>query len=108
MKQVQASDVDALLRVLQFLTKKQRSHFLQTINKEQMRILEVAFYNLATNPTGLSKAQLRALSQHKRKIETIASKGFKHADKKKILKQKGGFLGAVLPILGTLVSSFLT
>ena len=108
MKDVQLEDVDCLLRALQLMSPRQRNFFLRTMNKDQMRILEVAFFNLATNHRGLSKADERVLSRHKQKIETVASTNYKHTEKRKLLTQKGGFIGALLPILGTLVTSFLT
>ena len=72
-----------------------------------MRIIEVAFFNLATNHIGLSKNDERLLSKCKTLVEAIASRNFSHTEKKKILNQKGGLLPALLPILGTLVTSFL-
>ena len=73
-----------------------------------MRSIEVAFFNLATNHIGLSKYDERLLSKYRRSIEVFASKNFSHTEKRKILNQKGGLLPALLPILGTLVTSFLT
>ena len=109
MKDVQLEDVDYLReRALQLMSPRQRNFFLRTMNKDQMRILEVAFFNLATNYKGLSKAEERILSKHKHKIETVASKNYKHTEKRKVLTQKRGFIGALLPILGTLVTLFLT
>ncbi len=72
-----------------------------------MAVLQMAFFNLATNHRGLSKKDEKTLSQYKRKIESIASKNFTLTEKRKILSQKGGFLQAILPILGTLITSFL-
>ena len=109
MKDVQLEDVDCLLRALQLMSPRQRNFFLRTMNKDQMRILEVAFFNLATNHKGLSKAEERILSKHKHKIETVASKNYKHTEKRKVLTQKGGFwCAALLPMLGKPVTSFLT
>ena len=73
-----------------------------------MRIIEVAFLNSATNHIALSKDDERLLSKYKRPIEAIARRNFNHNEKRKILSQKGGLLPALLPILGTLMTSFLT
>ena len=107
MKDVQIEDVHKLLNVLAFLTPGQRKHFLSTMNKSQMRVLEVACFNLATNHRGLGKKGESILRKHKNKIETLASKNFKQSEKRKVV-QSGGFLPAILPIIGTLLSSFLT
>ena len=40
--------------------------------------------------------------------EQIASKQYTVPEKVQLLKQRGGFLPAVLPILGTLLASFLS
>ncbi len=107
MKEVNLLDVRELLSLLEFLSPKQRNFFLKTMNKKQMRVFEVAFFNLATNHTGLTKKQEKLLSKFKRPVEIIASKKYKLTEKRKVLTQKGGFLGALLPILGTVVSAFL-
>ena len=78
------------------------------MNKKQMRIIEVAFFNLATNHIGLSKDDERLLSKFKTPIEAIASRNFNHTEKRNIFNQKGVLLPASLPTLGTLVASFLT
>ena len=107
MKEVVPEDVEFLVRLVQFLTPRQRNHFIKTMNRQQMKVLEVACFNLATNHRGLSKAQQTVLTKFKRQIEIIASKEYKLEDKRKIAK-RGGFWGAVLPILATLATSFLT
>ena len=105
---VSLEEVEQLLTALKVLTPKQTNYFLQTMNARQMRILEVAFYNLAINPKGLSTADKKVLSKYKNRIEAIASKDYSHTEKRDILNKRGGFIGALLPILGTLVTSFLT
>ena len=101
-------EVNILVSLIKFLTPRQRNHFLKTMNKSQMRVLEIACFNLATNPKGLNDSQLKTLSKYKRHIETVASKNYKLGEKRRVVTQKGGFVGALLPILGTLVTSFLT
>ena len=108
MKDETAKEVYEFLRLLNIKSPRQRKHFLRTLNKKQMRIIEVAFFNLATNHIGLSKDDERLLSKYKRSIEAIASRNFNHTEKRTILNQKGGLLTALLPILKTLVTSFLT
>jgi len=104
---VRAEDVQVLMQLMDFLTPRQRNMFLKSMNKKQMRVLEVACFNLATNHRGLTKRQEEILSKFKRQIETIASKEYKLGDKRKIVTQKGGFIGALLPLIGTVIGSFL-
>ena len=108
MKDISAKEVHEFLRLLNIMSPRQRKHFLRTLNKKQMRIIEVGFFNLATYHIGLSKDDERLLSKYKRPIEAIASRNFNHTEKRTILNHKGGPLPALLPILGTLVTSFLT
>ena len=89
MKDVTAKEVHEFLYLLNLMSARQRKHFLRTLNKKQMRTIEVAFFNLATNHMGLSKDAERLLSKYKRSIEAIASKNFSHTEKRKILNQKG-------------------
>ena len=108
MKDVTTKEVHEFLHLLNIMSPRQRKHLLRTSNKKQLRIIEVAFFNLATNHIGLSKDDERLLSKFKTPTEAIASRNFSHTEKRKMLNQKGGLLPALLPILGTLVTSFLT
>ena len=81
------------------MSARQRKHFLRTLNKKQMRIIEVAFFNLATNHIRLSKDDEGLLSKYKRSIEAIPSRNFDRTEEKRILNQKGGLLPALLAFL---------
>ena len=58
MKNITVEQVDFLIKMLTFFTPRQRKSFLQTMNKKQMEIFEVACFNLATNHKGLTKSEL--------------------------------------------------
>lgn len=107
MKDINAEDVELFIRMIQFMTPRQKNFFLQTLNKEQMRIFEIACFNLAVNPQGLSAVDGKLLSKYKRQIEAIANKHVTLTDKRRVA-QTGGFISAVLPVLATLLASFLT
>ena len=100
-------EVKQLCQLLEIMTPKQRTFFLKSMNKKQMAVLQVGFFNLATNPNGLSNRDLAVLRKYKRQIESLACKNFSLTEKRKVATQKGGFLPAVLPILGTLLTSYL-
>ena len=72
-----------------------------------MKIFEQACYNLVKNPEGISKIQLKKLKHHAKSVKIIAKSEYNLRSKKKALTQKGGFLNILLPILGTLVTTFL-
>ena len=78
MKDVTAKEVHEFLHLLNLMSAIQRKHFLRTLNKKQVRIIEVAFFNLATNHIRLNKNDEGLLSKYKRSIEAIASKNFSH------------------------------
>jgi len=99
--------LECLLETLQFLSPRQRRLVLNSLTIKQMKIFEQAFYNLVKNPKGLTPNQLKRLTPHISSIKTLARAGYKLRRKKKVLAQKGGFLNILLPILGTLVSSFI-
>ena len=107
MRDVSLQQVEQLVKVLEFLTPRQRTFFVRTMNKEQMHVFEVACFNLATNHQGLSKKQVAILKKYKRAVEVIASKNYSLTEKRGTT-QRGGFIGALLPILGTVLTSFLT
>ena len=77
------------------------------MNRDQMHVFEVACFNLATNHRGLTAKQVAILKKYKRQIELVASKEFNLTDKRRAV-QSGGFLNILLPILGTLATTFLT
>ena len=106
MSAITPEQVKQFAEALEFLTPRQRKFFLKTLNKKQMRIFEVACFNLATNHRGLSDKQVTLLKKYKTQVELIASKNYKLEEKRRAV-QKGGFVTAVLPILGTLLSTFL-
>jgi len=47
MKEVTPREVVILLELIAFLTPRQRNFFLKTLNKKQMRVMEVATFSLA-------------------------------------------------------------
>ena len=102
------NDVQKYIAVLEVLTPRQRTHFLKTLNKTQMGVLQIAFFNLATNNQTLSTKEIAVLKRYKRQIEIIASKQHKLGEKRKVITQRGGFLPAVVPVLASLLGSFLT
>ena len=107
MKSVSVQQVKQLVDVLDFLTPRQRRYFISTMNTEQMHVFEVACFNLATNYKGLTTKQVAILKKYKRQVEVVASKDYTLTDKRKVT-QSGGFFNVLLPILGTLATTFLS
>ena len=88
MRDVSLQQVEQLVKVLEFLTPRQRTFFVRTMNKEQMHVFEVACFNLTTNHQGLSKKQVAILKKYKRAVEVIASKNYSLTGNVEQLKQE--------------------
>jgi hypothetical protein len=101
------ADVRSALTVYMFLKPKQRQQFFATATKQQLKALEEACLNLLKNPAGLRKVDLARVRNYREKIRILSGKYETVRKKRKILTQRGGFLSTLLPILLTLVTSFI-
>jgi hypothetical protein len=100
-------EFDILLRALQLMSPRQRRGFFKLATPQQMRVFEEACYNLVKNKK-LSKKNLGLLAKkYGSTIKVLALRGNSIKKKRVILSQKGGFLGALLPILASIVTSFI-
>jgi hypothetical protein len=95
-----------LLKALELMSPRQRRSFFQLASVKQMRAFEEACYNLLKNKK-ISK--IKNLSKkHITTIKVLGRKNYSIKTKKALLVQKGGFLGAILPILASIVTSFIS
>jgi hypothetical protein len=102
-----ADDLRCMLRHLEMMSPRQRRSFFALATLKQIRVMEEACYNLVKNKK-LSSKQLTALAKkHGSSIKVIARRKYPTKVKRALLSQKGGFLGALLPILATIVTSFI-
>ncbi len=98
----------SLLEALQLMSPRQRRAFFTLATAKQMRTLEEACYNLVKNSKFKSK-ELNALAKtHGNSIKVLADRSKPKALKRKLLIQKGGFLGAVLPVIASIVMSLIS
>lgn len=79
--------------------KKQKKALLDTINKTQINAIGELTGNLLNGRYNVPKSVLKKLSKDKDSLYALADKKKPISKKKKILEQKGGFLGALLPLL---------
>jgi hypothetical protein len=79
------------------MSPRQRRGFFKLATPQQMRVFEEACYNLVKNKT----------KKYGGTIKVLALRGNSIKRKRIILSQKGGFLGALLPILASIVTSFI-
>ena len=102
------SDVYALLYVISSLNPRQQRAFFQYASREQISAFEEACLNLLKNPVGIKGSNLAWARSKKQTIKKLADRQVTKTAKRKILQQKGGFLAALIPVLASLVSSFIT
>ncbi len=98
-------EFQGLLQALQLMSPRQKRAFFQLVTPAQMRVLEEACFNLVKNPKLKSKELKSLAKKYGGSIKVIAQTN--PSSKKKALLQKGGFLGALLPVLATVISSLI-
>lgn len=94
---------------LKLLTKsrgqsKRCRHLIDAASKGEINSLAEACMNILEGNIG--KHDVKKLQKYKNKIRKVACKSTKLAHKKKTL-QSGGFLGAILPVIASVVGSLL-
>ena len=91
------------LHVLAKGSDKQRQALIQGANKELITCLCECALNVLNGNIHLKPSEKKRLIKYKRYIRVLSDKKIGVQKKKKVLRQKGGFLGALLtPILGAL------
>ena len=101
-------DLLCMLRALQLMSPRQRRAFFELASVHQLKVFEQACYNLLKNPRGLTVKQLKEARKYSRNIRILARPNYTIEQKRALLKQRGGFLGALLPLLGTIVSAVIS
>jgi hypothetical protein len=102
-----AEDILDLINALRLMNPGQRRAFFRLATRKQIRSIEEACLNLIKNPVGVPDGDLARARAHVITIKKLANRDLSYITKRNILQQKGGFLGALLPVLGSLVASFI-
>ena len=91
------------LHILSKSSSKRRKAILKHAHKELITCLCECALNVLKGRVPLSPTQKKKLTRHKKHLRALADKKSSHAKRKRLLVQKGGFLGSLLAaILGTL------
>ena len=94
---------------LSLLTKckdnKQRSQLIDYANKDELKALSEIMLNVLSGNIKLTPKILKKLKRDRAKIRTLVAKGTSDTRKKKILKQKGGILPIILPLVSSVLGS---
>ena len=92
----------ALIEVLKKCPKDARSQIINYLNSEGINVLSETIHNVLRKETPLKDSQKRRIikecSKIKKDLLQIAKRNGSFKNKKKLLKQSGGFLGTLLGI----------
>lgn len=92
---------------LKNLRPRQRKVVLKLVNKEQVRAFEEVAVNIVKNTVSLSPEQAIICRRWRRPLRLLALKRYPIKEKKHILQQ-GGFFGAILPVIASVLGSLIT
>jgi hypothetical protein len=92
----------SILNTLSKSRPKERKTILTGVDNDIIRILAEIALNVLHGTVRLSQAQIRRLKRHKQILRALASKRIPIKSKRAIvLKQRGGFLPLLLPIVAS-------
>ena len=89
---------------LRNLKPKARRAVLSAVSKGQLRGLEEVAVNIIKNTIPLKPAQEQVCRRWKKSLKLLALKRYPDKKKKELL-QRGGFFGALLPVIATVLGS---
>jgi hypothetical protein len=91
-----------LVATLESLKPKQRRQLLENCNKKHLKGFEEVCCNICKNPSlRLTQKQLLVCKKWRKPIKLLALRKHPLKAKKQILLQKGGFIGALIPLIAT-------
>lgn len=83
--------------------KNRRNKLIDVANNNEIKAISECVKNIVEGNVPISSKHLQILKQHKHVLKSIAQRCYPIKKKRELLKQRGGFLGAILPIaLGAL------
>ncbi|XP_055347694.1 baculoviral IAP repeat-containing protein 3-like [Paramacrobiotus metropolitanus] len=95
-----------LVITLQSLKPKQRKVLMGYLSKSQLKAMEEVAVNIVKNTVELSPAHLDKCKRHRKALKLIALRRYPLKEKRKIL-QRGGFIGAILPVIAGVLTSLI-
>ena len=89
---------------LKSIKPKQRKDVIKAMNRNHFRGLTDVAVNIIKNTVKLSPEQMRICRRVRKPLKLLAPKRYPTKEKRKIL-QRGGFLGAILPISASVLGA---
>ena len=96
----------AFIKRIKKANKSSRHNILKNINDDELKTVCDICHNILTRNINISPKQLARLSKHKKLVRALGSRSSLRS-KRKYLQQRGGFLAALLPLLGTVASTLI-
>lgn len=87
--------------------KAQRKALIDTMNRQQLAAVRDALNGFLSEKITVPPRVLKNLKRDKKYIYALLQKSTPVETQKEILKQKGGFLGALMPLAGALLPSII-
>ena len=91
---------------LKSLRPKDRRTLVEGLNSKHMRGMTELAVNIVKNSVPLSPQEELACRRWRKSLRMLALKRYP-IKKKKVILQKGGFLGAILPVLASVLGSVI-
>ena len=95
-----------LVITLKSIKPKQRKEVVKAMNRNHFRGLTEVAVNIIKNTVKLSPEQMRICRRIRKPLKLLALKRYPTKEKRKIF-QRGGFLGAILPILASVLGAVI-
>ena len=91
---------------LKSLKPKQRKVMVDFLNRDHLRGLSEVAVNIVKSTVELTPEQLQLCRRWRKPLKLLALKRYPVKEKKRLL-QKGGFLGAFLPVLASVLGAVI-
>ena len=86
---------------------KRRKQLVDLADTGEIRAVSECIQNLLEGNVRVDADLLRRMRRHKNDLRSLAKKCYPTKQKKRILKQKGGFIGALVPLAISAATSLL-
>ena len=101
-----ARQLAPLVITLKSMKPKQRREVVKAMNRHHFRGLTEVAVNMIKNTVKLSPDEMRVCRRWRKPLKLLALKRYPTKEKRNIL-QRGGFLGAILPILASVLGAVI-
>ncbi len=91
---------------LRSMKPKQRKQLIGHLNKNHLRGLTETAVNIVKGTVALKEDQVKICRRWRKPLKLLALKRYPAKEKKKLLQQ-GGFLGALLPVLASVLGAVI-